>query len=79
MSLTAHLAEARDEIARLQGQAQARGITLPAPPEQQHESVCCGRGCHPCMFTYYFGALQAWREKAGALIGAAMPGPGRQP
>ena len=71
MSLAANLAEARAEVERLQAQAQARGIALPAPPEQQEESVCCGRGCDPCMFTYYFDALDAWREKVDKLLDAA--------
>ena len=71
MSLAANLAEARAEVERLQARAQARGIALPVPPEQQEESVCCGRGCDPCMFTYYFDALDAWRDKVDALLGAA--------
>jgi hypothetical protein len=68
MSLEDNLAQAAADIGRVQARAQAAGVMLPKPPEQLDASACCGRGCHPCMFTYYFDALDAWREKAEALL-----------
>ena len=68
MSLEQSLADARAEVTRTQACAAALGLALPTPPEQLDISSCCGRGCHPCMFTYYFDALDAWRDKARALL-----------
>jgi hypothetical protein len=71
MSLEQSLADARAEVARAQACAAALGLALPTPPEQLDISSCCGRGCHPCMFTYYFDALELWREEVKRCLGAA--------
>jgi hypothetical protein len=65
------LGQALADIARLSAEAQARGIALPAPPEAIDPQTCCGRGCFPCMYTYYFEAVEAWRARAGELLGTA--------
>jgi hypothetical protein len=71
MSLEQSLADARAEVTRTQACAAALGLALPTPPEQLDISSCCGRGCHPCMFTYYFDALERWREEAKRRLGTA--------
>ncbi|MEZ5936983.1 MAG: oxidoreductase-like domain-containing protein [Hyphomonadaceae bacterium] len=43
-------------------------ITWPAPPNKPEPFECCGRGCCPCIFDYYWDALARWEElvrKAG--------------
>ena len=32
----------------------------PRPPEKPHPSECCNRGCCPCIFDYYWDALERW-------------------
>lgn len=64
------LADARAAVAGLLDAARARGLALRAPPEQPDPRTCCGRGCHPCMFTYYFEAHEGWVAEAGAILGA---------
>ena len=68
MSLEENLQEARIEIARIQCAALDRNVAIPPPPEMPDPRTCCGRGCNPCMFTYYFDALEAWRMKALPLL-----------
>jgi len=63
-SLAIPLADALSLIERLQAEARAKGLDLPAPPEQIDPQTCCGRGCYPCMYTYYFSAVDAWQEQA---------------
>ena len=67
-SLAEPLAQAQSDIERLQAEAHARGLTLRAPPEAVDPRTCCGRGCHPCMYTYYFNAVDVWREQARQLL-----------
>ncbi len=64
-SLALPLADAQSLIDRLQAEARAKGRDLPAPPEQIDPQTCCGRGCYPCMYTYYFSAVDAWQAKDG--------------
>ena len=71
MSLADSLSEAQADIDRLLAEAAAAGITLRTPPEQLDPRSCCGRGCHPCMFTYYFDALALWRAEAGQRLTGA--------
>ncbi len=68
MSLEENLHEARTEIARLQSAALSRNVAIPAPPDMPDPRTCCGRGCNPCMFTYYFEALEAWRGRVSACL-----------
>jgi hypothetical protein len=58
------LADVRKRVERLQQAAQAAGRTLNAPPEEPDPRTCCGRGCNPCMYTYYFDAFEVWQEGA---------------
>ena len=71
MSLEEALAGARDSVAQILAGASSRGTALPAPPDQPDPRTCCGRGCHPCMFTYYFDALELWRADAGRRLTGA--------
>lgn len=71
MSLADNLDEARAEIAGMQRLAASRGAVLAAPPEMPDPRTCCGRGCDPCMFTYYFEALQTWRETSLRTLAVA--------
>ena len=34
----------------------------PAPPEKPEPEMCCNRGCCPCIFDYYWDALDRWAE-----------------
>ena len=33
---------------------------LPKPPDKPHPEECCNRGCSPCIFDYYYDALERW-------------------
>lgn len=35
-------------------------MSLPRPPEKPHPQECCNRGCCPCIFDYYWDALERW-------------------
>jgi hypothetical protein len=74
VSIDATLADAQADVQRLQDAAQCAGIALRAPPEQIDPRSCCGRGCHLCMYTYYFDALDAWKEEAGKRLKEARTG-----
>ncbi|HEX4326012.1 MAG TPA: oxidoreductase-like domain-containing protein [Burkholderiales bacterium] len=63
-SLAIPLADALSLIDRLQAEAHAKGLALPDAPEPIDPQTCCGRGCYPCMYTYYFNAVDAWQEQA---------------
>ena len=63
------LSGARAAAAGLLAAAAVRGLALRDPPEQPDPRTCCGRGCHPCMFTYYFEAHECWVAEAGAILG----------
>jgi hypothetical protein len=39
---------------------------LPKPPERPDDQSCCGRGCCPCIFDYYYDALDRWKETVRA-------------
>ena len=70
-SLAMPLSDARSLIERLQAEAAARGLTLREPPEPIDPATCCGRGCFPCMYTYYFDAVDAWQEDARQRLASA--------
>ncbi|MDB5806989.1 MAG: oxidoreductase-like protein [Betaproteobacteria bacterium] len=70
-SLAMPLADAQALIERLQAEAGAKRLTLRAPPETIDPASCCGRGCFPCMYTYYFDAVDAWREDARQRLDSA--------
>ena len=35
---------------------------LPRPPDKPHPDECCHRGCCPCIFDYYYDALERWER-----------------
>jgi len=70
-SLAEPLVDAQSKIETLQAAARAKGLTLRAPPEPLDPRSCCGRGCHPCMVTYYLDAVDAWREDARQRLASA--------
>jgi len=40
---------------------------LPRPPDKPDEDMCCHRGCCPCIFDYYYDALDRWKDRLTAL------------
>ncbi len=34
---------------------------LPRPPDKPKDYECCKRGCCPCIFDYYWDALDRWK------------------
>lgn len=40
---------------------------LPRPPSEPDDAECCHRGCCPCVFDYYDGAVARWRKRIEAL------------
>jgi hypothetical protein len=36
---------------------------LPPPPEKPIADECCGSGCVPCIYDYYYDALDKWNDK----------------
>ena len=38
----------------------------PRPPEKPEDYECCQRGCSPCIFDYYWDALERWENLARA-------------
>jgi len=40
---------------------------LPRPPSKPEEWECCRRGCCPCIFDYYYDALERWETRIRAL------------
>jgi hypothetical protein len=35
----------------------------PRPPDKPHPLECCNRGCCPCIFDYYWDALDRWETR----------------
>jgi hypothetical protein len=42
---------------------------LPRPPDKPQDYECCRRGCCPCIFDYYYDALERWEARVRALGG----------
>jgi len=40
---------------------------IPRPPDKLQDYECCGRGCCPCIFDYYYDALERWEARVRAL------------
>lgn len=38
----------------------------PVPPERPGDNDCCGSGCDPCIFDYYYQELDRYREELRA-------------
>ncbi len=41
----------------------------PRPPDKPQDYECCKRGCCPCIFDYYYDALERWETRIRALGG----------
>ncbi|MGN5479283.1 oxidoreductase-like domain-containing protein [Cupriavidus basilensis] len=39
----------------------------PAPPERPGDNECCGSGCDPCIFDYYYQELERYRDELEGL------------
>jgi len=39
----------------------------PTPPSKPEPENCCNRGCCPCIFDYYYDALDRWKDRVTAL------------
>lgn len=39
--------------------------TIPPKPQKPSRYECCGSGCNPCVFDYYYSALEKWQEQWG--------------
>ncbi|NIJ06932.1 hypothetical protein FHS31_000514 [Sphingomonas vulcanisoli] len=40
---------------------------FPVPPQKPEPYECCERGCSPCIFDYYYDALERWEERLREL------------
>ena len=38
---------------------------IPPKPEKPDPNECCGSGCVPCIFDYYYQRLEEWEAKYG--------------
>jgi len=36
---------------------------IPPKPEKPTPEECCGSGCNPCIYDYYYRELEKWEEK----------------
>ena len=60
------LPSARVMFETLQAHAQARGLSLRAPPPEP--TSCCGRGCNGCVWEGYYAATIYWRDEALLIL-----------
>jgi len=37
----------------------------PPPPEKPTPNECCGSGCVPCIYDYYYDAYDKWHQQYG--------------
>jgi len=37
----------------------------PPKPQRPDSNECCGSGCVPCVYDYYYDQLAEWEEKYG--------------
>jgi hypothetical protein len=42
---------------------------FPRPPDKPQDYECCKRGCCPCIFDYYYDALERWERRVEAMGG----------
>lgn len=38
---------------------------IPSPPEKPSANECCGSGCVPCIYDYYYDAYEKWQAEHG--------------
>jgi len=43
-----------------------QNVRSPPPPEKPTPNECCGSGCVPCIYDYYYDALEKWQERYGS-------------
>lgn len=41
---------------------------IPPPPDKPEPYECCGSGCSPCVYDYYYEELEKWEAQHGSLI-----------
>ncbi|MES2032657.1 MAG: oxidoreductase-like domain-containing protein [Pseudomonadota bacterium] len=41
--------------------------TPPTPPTRPDPENCCNRGCCPCIFDYYYDALDRWKDRVAEM------------
>ena len=41
-------------------------VSTPPKPQRPDPNECCGSGCVPCVYDYYYDQLADWEEKYGA-------------
>jgi hypothetical protein len=46
---------------------------LPAKPERPAPEECCGGGCVPCVYDYYYEAMEKWLALKQAHSAAKPP------
>jgi len=39
--------------------------SIPPPPEKPKPDECCGSGCVPCVYDFYFEQYERWQEQYG--------------
>ncbi|HVY34159.1 MAG TPA: oxidoreductase-like domain-containing protein [Caulobacteraceae bacterium] len=49
--------------------ADSKAPAWPAPPIKPDPAECCGRGCCPCIFDYYWDALERWEARVRQMGG----------
>jgi hypothetical protein len=42
-----------------------QAATTPPAPEKPDPNECCGSGCVPCIYDYYFDRLAKWEDEYG--------------
>lgn len=38
---------------------------IPPPPDKPSANECCGGGCVPCIYDYYYDAYEKWQQEHG--------------
>ncbi|MFQ3245410.1 MAG: hypothetical protein ACI9SP_002058 [Arenicella sp.] len=46
---------------------------IPPPPEKPSANECCGGGCVPCIYDYYYDALDKWHLQYGETLAKKAP------
>ncbi len=41
---------------------------IPPPPEKPTPQECCGSGCVPCIYDYYYDNLEQWEQQYGVTL-----------
>jgi hypothetical protein len=46
----------------------SKEVQNPPPPEKPDPNECCGSGCVPCIYDYYFDRLEQWEQLNGITL-----------